>query len=211
MKKIIRFHARQAKVCLEIQYSIFALRHFKYNFKIQTNKVKKLLVLFSVLILISSFTKKDFNSPAATKPSVSSQVIERILTANQEKLVTIKINELEKIAGRKLKLKEKIAFKIYQYKIKKDLKHDQKDKMPSKGKTAFILGLISIASLFIPYVTLAALPLAILAIIIGQKAKRENPKDSKAQTGIILGIVTLGLFVLAIILVIAILSGGWWV
>ena len=173
--------------------------------------MKKILVLFSVVTLFSSFTKEDINHRIRKKPVISLNITGKSIEANLEKLATIKINELEKITGRKLKLKEKIAFKIYQYKIKKDLKYKQKEK-PSKGQTAFTLGLISLVVFFIPYVNLASLPLAVVALIIGSKAKKENPKDSKAKTGVILSIISMGLFALALVLVVAILaSGTFWI
>lgn len=174
--------------------------------------MKKLLVLFSVIILFSSFSTVDINHGISKAPPVSLNITGKFIEANMEKLATMKIKELEKFAGRKLKLKEKIAFKIYQFKLRKDLKNHQNDEDKSKGKTAFILGLISLIAFFIPYVTLASLPLAILAVIIGSKAKKENPKDSKANTGFMLGLISLGLFALALILVIAIIASGiFWI
>lgn len=172
--------------------------------------MKKLMLLIPVFILLSSFTVKEIH----TKPAPISTVATVPLPAltSLEKLATLKIKEIEKLTGRKLKLKEKIALKIYQLKLKKELKAKEKGETKSKGQTAFILGLVGIGVLLIPYVSIAAIPLAILAIVIGSKAKKENPKDGKAQTGIILGIVTLGLIVLAILLVLAILAAdGWWV
>lgn len=128
-----------------------------------------------------------------------------------ERLATMKMSEAQKLLGRKFTLKEKIAFKIAQLKIKKGLKAKAEGKS-SKGQTAFILSLIGLCLLIIPYASIASLPLAIIGLVMGSQAKKENPNDSKAKTAIILSIVTLGLFVLALLLVIAILaSGGWWV
>jgi uncharacterized membrane protein len=123
----------------------------------------------------------------------------------------MKIKEAEKILGRKFTLKEKIAFKIAQFKLKKDLKAKAEGKS-SKGQTAFVLSLVGLCLLIVPYAGIASLPLAIIGLVMGSQAKKENPNDSKAKTAVILSLVTLGLIALAILLVIAVIaSGGFWV
>jgi hypothetical protein len=125
------------------------------------------------------------------------------------KIATMKTKEVEKLLGRKLTLKEKISLKIAQLKIKKGLRSKEEEKS-NKGQTAMILGIIGLACIIIPYGILASIPLAILAIVMGSQAKKANKNDGKAQTGIILGIVTLGLVALAIIVVaIWLASWGW--
>jgi hypothetical protein len=124
----------------------------------------------------------------------------------------MKINEIEKNTGKKIKIKEKIVIKIFQHKAKKELKAIAEDKPSSKGKTAKILGIIGLVLLVIPYTALAALPLSIIAIVMGSNALKENPKDKNARTGKILGWITLGLFVLlllAAIIFIAEYAGFW--
>jgi hypothetical protein len=117
----------------------------------------------------------------------------------------LKIKEAEKLLGRKMKLKEKLAFKLYQWKLKKELKK-KVDETDKKGETAFILGIVALGSLFIPYVGIVAIPCAILAIIFGNKAKKINPNDKKAKTGALLGWITLGVFVIAVAVVVAIIA-----
>ena len=143
----------------------------------------------------SSQTNTGF-SEQITIPAISLSVIS-----------TMKVKEIEKMIGRKLKLKEKIAFKIFQWEIKKDVKRTKKTGEPDKGKTAMILGIIAAGSLFIPFVNLAAFPLAILAIVIGSNAKREDPKNRKARTGS-LGIVTLAFLVAIAFIVVLVLTLG---
>jgi hypothetical protein len=123
-------------------------------------------------------------------------------------LSTMKIKEVEKKIGRKLKLKEKIAFKIFQWEIKKDLKRSKIEGENDKGKTAMILGIIGAVSLFIPFINLAAFPLAILAIVIGSKAKKEDPNNRKARTGVTLGIATLAFLVAITFIVVLVLTLG---
>lgn len=122
-------------------------------------------------------------------------------------IADIKIIEIEKTIGRKLKLKEKIAFKIVKWKIKHELKIGKQDDSKDKGKTAMLFGIIAISSLLIPYIgILISLVFSILALVFGYKAKKLNPTDKKAKTAIILGWIAVGLYLLAAAIVIAILS-----
>lgn len=172
--------------------------------------MRKFILIILVLIIFSSFSVKP---AAVVLPPVNVELAidPPKTTIPIDKIASMKTKEAEKILGRKMTLKEKIAFKITQYKIKKALKDKEKGKA-SKGQTAFILSLISLCILFIPYLAIASIPLAIVGIVMGAQAKKENPNDKKAQTAIILGIITLGLVVLAIIFVIAVLAswGAWY-
>ena len=69
-----------------------------------------------------------------------------------------------------------------------------------------ILGIIALGVLVIPYLVIATIPLAILAIVFGNQAKKEDPNDGQAKAGVILGWVALGLVVLALIVALAYLS-----
>ena len=171
--------------------------------------MRNFILIILVLIIFSSFSVKP---AAVVLPPVNVELAidSPKTTIPIVKIASMKTKEAEKILGRKMTLKEKLAFKITQYKIKKALKDKEKGKA-SKGQTAFILSLISLCILFIPYLAIASIPLAIVGIVMGAQAKKENPNDKKAQTAIILGIITLGLVVLAIIFVIAFLAswGAW--
>src|SRR5262245_56808026 len=84
-----------------------------------------------------------------------------------EKLTSLKIKEVQKLIGRKLTFKEKVSLLI--------LKHTSKKKaQSSKGSTALGFGITGLAllllGLFIPFIAWLALPAAILAIVLGNKA-----------------------------------------
>ncbi len=159
------------------------------------------------ILLLCSIKAFPANMPTSqTNTTISEQII--IPAFSLSTLSTIKIREIEKTIGRKLKLKEKIAFKIFQWEIKKDVKRIKKEGERDKGKTAMILGIIAAGSLFIPFVNLAAFPLAILAIVIGSNAKREDPKNRKALTGVTLGIATLAFLVAIALIVVLVLTLG---
>lgn len=163
-------------------------------------------ILFFLLIIFSVETR-----PASLPATV---IIKDAISLNDpvnpyHHLSTLKIKDAEKLLGRKMKLKEKLAFKVFQWKIKKGYQPINKaQEKNSKGNTAMILGIIGIAALFIPYVNIAAIPCAILAIVLGNQAKKINPNDGQAKAGVILGWVSIGVFILALIVVIAWLSSG---
>jgi len=172
--------------------------------------MRKIYMLILVLLIFSSL---NFQASANTLPVTLTSSVSTMQKdpVPMDRIATMKIKEAEKILGRKFTLKEKIAFKIAQLKLKKDLKAKAEGKS-SKGQTAFVLSLVGICLLLVPYASIASLPLAIIGLVMGSQAKKENPNDSKAKTAIVLSLVTLGLIVLAILLVVAILaSGGFWV
>ena len=121
-----------------------------------------------------------------------------------KKIAKMKINDLQKLAGRKLTLKEKISFLILKHKLK------QPANEKNKGQTALIFGIaglgLLIVGLFVPYVILGSLVLAILAIVFGSVAKKQDPSDNNAHAGKLLGWITLGLIALLTILVIVLIA-----
>jgi len=172
--------------------------------------MRKYYLLILVLFIGSSFSSQAIATilPPTLTSSVSTVQKD---PAPMDRIAKMKIKEAEKLLGRKLTLKEKIAFKIAQLKLRKGLKA-KAEGTSSKGQTAFVLSLIGLCLLIVPYAGIASLPLAIIGLVMGSQAKKANPDDTKAKTAIILSIVTLGLIVLAFLLVIAIIaSGGFWV
>ena len=122
-----------------------------------------------------------------------------------KKIATLKIKDIQKLAGRKLTLKEKIGFIILKHKIK-----HQSKKTQQQGETAFILGITAlglfIIGLFVPVLLLGALIAAIIAVVTGSVAK--DPSNKKARAGKLLGWITLGLLALLLILA-AIVLASW--
>jgi len=169
--------------------------------------MKKLILLILVVFIFSSFSVKLTTVSATSNIDLVKSPSDSI-SISLEKVASMKTKEAEKILGIKMTLKEKIVFKLAQHKIKKSLKTKGND--TSKGQTAFILSLVGLCLLIVPYANFASLPLAIIGLVMGAKAKKENPNDTKAQTAIILSIVTLGLIALAFIAVIVWISAWGW-
>ena len=119
----------------------------------------------------------------------------------------LSMKEIQKLAGRKLTLKEKIAIKFVQWKTKKQVRKGRADETSKLGRTAFLCSILAIAVLGIPMVGLMLSPLFIIAaLILGYKARRENPNDRKARSAITIAWVALAVFAVITTIVIAILT-----
>jgi hypothetical protein len=127
-------------------------------------------------------------------------------------LSTLSIKEIQVLTGRKLSLKEKVSIKIFQWKLKKGSLTRKKEGKDNTSTIALICGIAGIAFLLgIAFVGLfPAAAATVLALILGYKAKRKNPEDKKAKWAIILGWISVGLFVAFTIIAIAVLSGLRW-
>ena len=171
-----------------------------------------MLFMRKAFALLSFFFALTFPAFSASFPVVQKNFSAQKISVNEtppKNISSLKVKDLEKLAGRKFSLKEKLAFFI----LKKQLKHE--DKGSKDGKTAFAFGLAAISflilGLFIPYIFLGSLVAAIVAVVVGSSALRENPNDRKAHSGRLLGWITLGLIALLLILIaIALSSSSWW-
>lgn len=189
-------------------------------------------ILFSAALLFFALTVPDAGQAASPPNPGGSHYLQAVL----EKIATYKVKDLQKLTGRKFTVKEKISFWLLKRQLKKRDKTEfsktlaaklfyKKDKQQrgtaipeeknSKGQTAFIFGLIGaillVAALFVPYIIIASLVSAILAIALGTVAYNRDRSDVKAKTGKLLGWITLGLFaILLIVVVIALSSSSWW-
>lgn len=179
----------------------------KLNFKItllpktfKTFIMKKFLLTVCLLCGIMSFTPVFAGNSITTISGIESNSTPKKDT--HLSLNKMKVKQIENLLGRKLKFKEKLALKLYKWKEKSQIKTGEGAES-KKGKTAMILGIIALGVLVIPYVAIASIPLAILAIVFGNQAKRADPTDGQAKAGVILGWVALGLIVLAILVVVA--------
>jgi hypothetical protein len=165
--------------------------------------MKKILI---GLAFICAFTTPLMSSPVSSSALMP---IEKIVPNEilLKKITSLKIKDLQKLAGRKFSLKEKIAFLV----LKQQLKHKPSDSK-SQGQTALIFGIVGLAlfivGLFVPYVIIGSLISSIIAIVVGSVAKKKNPSDGKAHAGKLLGWITLGL--IALLLIIAVIAIATW-
>jgi hypothetical protein len=157
--------------------------------------MQKLILL---LLILTAF----LNSNAAITNPSSFHTIEAVSIKKDnppsklQLIAKMKVKQIENYLGRKLKFKEKIAFRLLKYKAKHGLKNDN-DLAAKKGRTSLILGICAIVFVFIffPF----AIPLGALAITNGEKALKLNPNDTNGKTGIVLGIISLSILILALL------------
>jgi hypothetical protein len=127
-----------------------------------------------------------------------------------KKVSTYKEKELRKQLGRKLTLKEKVAFFLLKKKAKKMAAEEGKT-----GENSFVAGLIAIGllvtGLFFAPLLIGSLIAAIVAIASGSKALKIEPVNKKARTGRLLGWITIASLVgiaIAILVFLAIFAGA---
>ena len=164
------------------------------------------LIIIRCIIFFSLFSIVTPVSSAVISSSASKVIPDGYI---YKKITTLKIKDIQKIAGRKLTLKEKIGFIILKHKIKRQSKNNQK-----QGETALMFGIaglgLFIIGLFVPVLLLGSLIAAIVAVVTGSVAK--DPSNRKARAGKLLGWITLGLLALLLILAVILLASWWaWV
>src|SRR5690349_522001 len=152
--------------------------------------------LYLLLFLILPF----FPIKAATiEPAKPSAVV---LT----KFASLSMKQVQQLAGRKLKLKEKVAIKLAQWKIKKEIRRIEKGGT-QKSRTALLFAILAIPVIMVPVIGLLfSLGFIILALVMGYSARKEDPNDKKAKAAIVLGWISLAVLIVITSIVIAILS-----
>ena len=106
-------------------------------------------LMIAIIISFSSFTVQNIPNHTLAPPTSPFAVSNKVPLPT-DRIIKMKIKEVEKVLGRKLTLIEKIAFKITQAKLNKELKAKENGKS-SAGKTAFTQSLISLCLLIVPF------------------------------------------------------------
>lgn len=146
-------------------------------------------------------------TPAFAYSIPAANIVTKPNDAGYKNIANMKLKEFQKLAGRKLTIKEKVGFFV----LKRKMKHAQDD-ADKQGQTAYTLGLVGLGllviGLFVPFVMLGSLVVAIMAIVTGSTAIKKNGENRKAKAGKLLGWITLSIIGLFLILV-AILIAAW--
>jgi hypothetical protein len=132
----------------------------------------------------------------------------KTITSKETKnIASLKIKDIQKMLGRKLSLREKIAILI----LKQRLKHKARENS-QPGNTALIFGIggaaLLVLGLFLAPLLIGSLIASIIAIVIGSVAKKKHPSDGKAHAAVLLGWITL--ILLAILLLAAAIVVSTW-
>lgn len=161
--------------------------------------ITRCIIFFSLISTVS-----PVNSATISSPDINRVHDGRIY----KEIATLKIKDIQKLAGRKLTLKEKIGFVILKHKIKRQSKSSQK-----QGETALIFGIaglgLFVIGLFVPILLLGSLIAAIVAVVTGSVAK--DPSNRKARAAKLLGWITLGLLALLLLLAAIVLASWAWI
>jgi hypothetical protein len=171
--------------------------------------MRNLLLIAALILTISANASPTLLSFPVQSVQVSEEKTLGIQANPELDIANLSIKEFEKLNSVQLSFREKIGYRILQQQLKKEKIRNNEVTKSSKGQTALILGIAGLVALLIPVVIFASIPLAILAIVFGNQAKKENPNDRKGKTGALLGWITLGLFVIALFVVISVLNGFW--
>jgi hypothetical protein len=119
---------------------------------------------------------------------------------------SMRIKEAQQLAGRKFTFKEKVGFKLLQWKIRKQLRTKVNDKSSGKATVALWLSILSLATILLP---LVSVPLAIAAIIFGARAQKQSDyRSKKARIAIDLAILSLAITVVAYLIIAIFVSDG---
>lgn len=167
--------------------------------------MRKLILCLTVLtFFFSPLMAVATTIPATPAGSVPPGFFTRQITA-------LKVQDLRKMLGRKLSLKERISFLLLKKKLRKQA---AEGKDPGEG--SFVAGLIAgglfLAGLLFPPLLIGSFIAAIIAVASAGPVLRKNPGNKKAKTGQIIGWITIGLFLLLLALIVAILASldfGW--
>ena len=168
--------------------------------------MRNLLLIAALILIIQAIASPTLLSFKVQTVQVSDAKALNINANPDLDITKLSIKKFEILNSVQLSFREKIGYRILQHQLKNEKTRVNEVKKSSKGQTAFIMGIVGLAALFIPFITIAALPLAILAIVFGNQARKEDPNDRKGKTGALLGWITLGLFVIALIVVLAVFS-----
>jgi hypothetical protein len=153
-----------------------------------------------IILLVSGFAGNASNIPTTLKTendNAKENVIPPAPAIGAQQLTTLRVKDFEKITGRKMSLKEKLAYKLMQVKLKKDMKKKGKGDYSARSKTAFILSILSLATILL--LPLSVL-LAVISIILASKSLKANPEDRKAKTAMGLSILALGIIVVGLLI-----------
>jgi hypothetical protein len=171
--------------------------------------MRKYLLLLAVLITCSTSLFAEFAFVSFHQKITGHQnrknitVIQPNVSMLKHKLQNLSLKEYKKLKGGKISFKEKVSFLFMKHYLKR------KTENSNKGQLAFIFGLIAVGTvvlgLFVPFVFVISIITAILAIVFGSLAPKD---DSKAKVGKLLGWISLISMALVLILL-AIIIASW--
>jgi len=154
------------------------------------------MLLFSLFLTLNSFAVVTSNIPGPPKFDP----------------LKIKPKDVEKITGKKLAFFQKMKLKLAQKVLKKYSDGEITARQKKQARASMIFGILGLAFLFISlspflgFLGILSIPSAILAIIFGSRSLKGN-SNSEGKIGVITGAATLGLIIVAVIVIAIAFSG----
>ena len=126
-----------------------------------------------------------------------------------KEFVKLSPREVEKLTGKKLKFREKIGLKIFQWKMKRKLKENEPvdPKLLKLGRLSLIFGIVALVFIFIPVGVIAFIGLgcAVAGLVLGIKSLKGN-----SNVPGLLGVVFSSLVLLLLLVAIAVVAAWGW-
>ncbi len=166
-------------------------------------------ILFLFFVVIGILSTQHTHAEVASFTLKIEKPVSIFSDTNLSPISHLSVNEIQKLAGRKLSFKEKIAIKIYKSNptlFNKYADSTDEKRLEKKALWAKWLGIGSLISLFIPGLNLLSLPAAIIAIVFGTSTIDKVKDKKNSRQGITFGIITLGIIVLLVALVVIIVA-----
>lgn len=111
--------------------------------------------------------------------------------------------DYEKATGNKLKLKEKIVYKIVKWKLKKKLRSNTTETQKTLGLLSLAFGVLAMALIFVPTaVGILGILFAVAGFVLGIKSLKGN-SNAPGLIGLILSSVVILLFFAALLVIVA--------
>lgn len=157
-----------------------------------------------MLMGLQTFSFSPGNAPG-TKISYTLPV--NLNAMSLQDFLTLTPKKYEVLTGKRMTLKQKIAFAILKAKLKRQLADNAVPHKSNIGLLSLLFGAATWVFAFIPAIGIASIGFAIAAIILGIIGLGRKKGDTKSIIGLVLG----SLFVLLLIVALAAFaSGGWY-
>jgi len=171
-----------------------------------------MLQKIGLLVLILFCTIAGY---AVVTPTVPSTTIADNNSMTLEHLLALSPKNFEKATGTHLSFKEKIAYRLVQWKLRRQLNasnNNDADETRSirNSKSALFCGIATwgllILGLAVPIIGVFSIPFSIAALIYGFISLNKTPNNTKSIIGIVLGGTYLLLFAVALLLIASLTS-----
>jgi hypothetical protein len=171
--------------------------------------MKALLRCLPLLLLLSC----ALPALASVKPAKKVNAVERfykhfpgLKNVSLEQLLTLSPREYEKATGNKLKLKEKIVYKVVRWKLMKKMRTGPTDKQKTLGMLSLVFGILAVGLIFVPSaIGILGILFAVAGLVLGIKSLKGN-SNAPGLIGLILSSAVIFVIILAVI---AIASWDW--